>query len=189
MKHITHFICLLSISMLLFSCASQNHLELVGHYKPNTEVTKLQSAQSPKSDNELQKISSADNQQLSASAEESKPEVKSLMETIQQANQSSAINKMSSANVEKLEKKLNKLADKKLMSKPEAQLGKSSANRNKESSGAVSKVLLIILCFLLPPLAVGLAKGIGWPFWLSLILTLCFWIPGVIYALIVILGD
>ena len=53
--------------------------------------------------------------------------------------------------------------------------------------GDVNAVVLIILCFLLPPLAVYLAKGVGTPFWLDLILTLFFWIPGIIYALIVCL--
>ena len=49
-------------------------------------------------------------------------------------------------------------------------------------------VLLVILAILLPPLAVYLSQGqINTKFWISLILTLCFWIPGVIYALIVIL--
>ncbi len=50
-------------------------------------------------------------------------------------------------------------------------------------------LLLVILAILLPPLAVALHEGrINGKFWLSLILTLLFWIPGVIYALIVVLG-
>jgi uncharacterized membrane protein YqaE (UPF0057 family) len=47
---------------------------------------------------------------------------------------------------------------------------------------------MIILCFLLPPLAVGLTKGIGGAFILNLILTIVgFWVIGVIHALIVVL--
>lgn len=50
-------------------------------------------------------------------------------------------------------------------------------------------VLLAILAILLPPLAVYLHEdAINTKFWISLILTLLFWIPGVIYALIVVLG-
>ena len=50
-------------------------------------------------------------------------------------------------------------------------------------------ILLVILCFILPPLAVYLSVGsIGFEFWLSLILTLLFWVPGIIYALIVVLS-
>lgn len=43
-----------------------------------------------------------------------------------------------------------------------------------------------VLCILLPPLAVFLKFGIGTEFWISVLLTLLFWIPGVIYAFIVI---
>ena len=51
-------------------------------------------------------------------------------------------------------------------------------------------VLLAILAILLPPLAVFLYEGeINSRFWISLLLTLLFWIPGVIYALIIILGG
>ena len=39
-----------------------------------------------------------------------------------------------------------------------------------------------ILSVFLPPLAVYLEYGLRAEFWLSLILTLCFWIPGVIYS-------
>lgn len=46
---------------------------------------------------------------------------------------------------------------------------------------------LILFAILLPPLAVGLKFGIGTEFWISVLLTLLFWIPGVIYALILIL--
>lgn len=52
---------------------------------------------------------------------------------------------------------------------------------------ATSKLLLIVLSFIVPPLAVGLKNGIGGSFVLNLILTLIFWLPGVIHALIVVL--
>lgn len=50
-------------------------------------------------------------------------------------------------------------------------------------------VLLVILAILLPPLAVYLHEGeINTKFWIDLVLTLIFWVPGVIYALVVVLG-
>lgn len=49
-----------------------------------------------------------------------------------------------------------------------------------------ANILEVVLSFLLPPLAVFLHDGIGTYFWLSLILTLLFWIPGVIFALLVV---
>lgn len=51
-----------------------------------------------------------------------------------------------------------------------------------------NKALLIIFCFLLPPLAVYLSSGPGGPFILNIVLTLLgFWIVGVIHALVVTL--
>ncbi|MBO9203436.1 MULTISPECIES: YqaE/Pmp3 family membrane protein [Niastella] len=49
------------------------------------------------------------------------------------------------------------------------------------------QVLLAILAILLPPLAVYLKEGeVNSKFWISIILTLLFWIPGVIFALLVV---
>ncbi len=61
----------------------------------------------------------------------------------------------------------------------------------KAAGGEVSTntLLLVILAIILPPLAVYLHEGtVNGRFWLSLLLTLLFWLPGVIYALIVVLG-
>jgi uncharacterized membrane protein YqaE (UPF0057 family) len=50
--------------------------------------------------------------------------------------------------------------------------------------------LLLILAVLLPPLAVFLKEGqINSRFWISLLLTLLFWLPGVIYTMLVILSP
>ena len=62
----------------------------------------------------------------------------------------------------------------------------------KKSGAAPStnKLLLVILAILLPPLAVYLHQGeINNKFWISLLLTLLFFLPGVIYALLVIFGE
>jgi uncharacterized membrane protein YqaE (UPF0057 family) len=65
---------------------------------------------------------------------------------------------------------------------------KAEKNAGKEPS--TDTLLLVILAILLPPLAVYLHQGeINTKFWISLLLTILFWLPGVIYALIVILGD
>lgn len=47
-------------------------------------------------------------------------------------------------------------------------------------------VLMMILAVLIPPLAVGLTYGITDKFWISLLLTLLFYVPGMVYALIVV---
>jgi uncharacterized membrane protein YqaE (UPF0057 family) len=65
------------------------------------------------------------------------------------------------------------------------------SNESKKSdyhNGKEDLFLFIILAILLPPVCVGLWEGgFTFDFWIDLLLTFCFWIPGVIYALIVIL--
>ncbi len=51
-------------------------------------------------------------------------------------------------------------------------------------AAGVNTILLVILSFILPPLAVYLVyEALGTPFWVNLILTIIFWLPGVIHAL------
>jgi uncharacterized membrane protein YqaE (UPF0057 family) len=56
---------------------------------------------------------------------------------------------------------------------------------DRHSKGDVDGGLLVLLCILLPPLAVYLVKGMGNAFIIDLILCLFFWLPGIIYAFIV----
>ena len=50
-----------------------------------------------------------------------------------------------------------------------------------------NKLLLIIIAILLPPLAVFLKKGVGVELLISLVLTLLGYLPGILYALYLIL--
>jgi len=50
-----------------------------------------------------------------------------------------------------------------------------------------NKLLLIIVAILLPPLAVALKDGVGKSLVINIILTLLFYIPGLIHALMVVL--
>ena len=70
------------------------------------------------------------------------------------------------------------------------ELRKFKADKKAGKAAEESTVLLVILAILLPPLAVYLHEDeINTRFWISVVLTLLFWIPGVIYALIVVLSD
>ena len=64
------------------------------------------------------------------------------------------------------------------------------AEKKASSEPSTNQLLLVILAIILPPLAVYLHEGvINGKFWLDLLLTLLFFLPGVIYALIVVLGK
>ena len=69
---------------------------------------------------------------------------------------------------------------------------KANTNRNHKGyqDSEVNEVVLIILAIFIPPLAVYLYEDtITNNFWLDLILTLFFWLPGIIYAFLVIFGG
>ena len=44
----------------------------------------------------------------------------------------------------------------------------------------------IIAAILLPPLGIYLARGIGPAFWIGTVLTILFWVPGILFALAMI---
>lgn len=74
--------------------------------------------------------------------------------------------------------------------KVEEQKNQTSAEKKSKKKGGLSTdtLLLVIIAIFIPPLAVYLAEGaITTNFWINLILTLLFWLPGFIHALIVIL--
>lgn len=62
-------------------------------------------------------------------------------------------------------------------------------NKN-NADPSTNTVLLVILAIFIPPLAVYLHQGeINKHFWIDLLLTLLFFLPGMIYALVLILGN
>ncbi len=52
----------------------------------------------------------------------------------------------------------------------------------------VALIFLIILTIILPPVGVAVVYGIGREFWISLLLTILLYVPGLIYSLIKVLG-
>jgi uncharacterized membrane protein YqaE (UPF0057 family) len=44
-------------------------------------------------------------------------------------------------------------------------------------------VIRIVLALLIPPVAAFLTVGIGLHFWLNILLSIFFWVPGMIHAL------
>jgi uncharacterized membrane protein YqaE (UPF0057 family) len=70
------------------------------------------------------------------------------------------------------------------------EIRKYKADKKASSEPSTNTLLLVILAILLPPLAVYLHEGeINGKFWLDLILTLLFYVPGMVYALIVVLSK
>ncbi len=45
----------------------------------------------------------------------------------------------------------------------------------------------VIAAILLPPLGLFIARGIGPAFWIGTLLTILFWVPGMVFALVMVL--
>jgi uncharacterized membrane protein YqaE (UPF0057 family) len=87
-------------------------------------------------------------------------------------------------------KSLSKSDKKNKIKEVKKQLRDLKAQKQDNSAPSTNTALLVILAILLPPLAVYLHQGeINNKFWISLLLTLLFFLPGVIYALLVVLGE
>jgi uncharacterized membrane protein YqaE (UPF0057 family) len=87
-------------------------------------------------------------------------------------------------------KSLSKSERKDRLKEVKKQLRELKAERKASSAPSTNQTLLIILAILLPPLAVYLHQGeINNKFWISLLLTILGFLPGVIYALLVVLGE
>lgn len=84
-------------------------------------------------------------------------------------------------------KSLSKKERKKRVKEVKNQWKLFKQEKKENKSAKVEEVVLIILAILLPPLAVYLHQGeINGKFWLSLLLTFLFFLPGIIYALLVV---
>ena len=80
-------------------------------------------------------------------------------------------------------KKISKIKERFLLKR----FSKIVKRNNHFISPPEDEVLLVILAILLPPLAVYLLEGLTTNFWIDVILTLFFWLPGIIFALYLIL--
>ncbi len=86
--------------------------------------------------------------------------------------------------------KLSKKEKKERIKEVKKDIKEFKAAKKTGKAPSTNTLLLVILAILLPPLAVYLHQGeINKKFWICLLLTLLLWLPGVIYALIVILGN
>ena len=84
---------------------------------------------------------------------------------------------------------LSKKEKKQRLKEVKKQVNTFKQNQRQGKAADEQTILLVILAILLPPLAVYLHQNaINTKFWISLILTLLFWVPGVIYSLLVVLG-
>ena len=87
-------------------------------------------------------------------------------------------------------KSLSKRERKERINEAKKALKKYKQDKTAAAEPSTNTLLLVIIAILLPPLAVYLHQGeINGKFWLCLLLTLLLYVPGLIYALVLILGK
>lgn len=87
-------------------------------------------------------------------------------------------------------KNLDKQEKKSRIKDVKAEIKKFKEAKKSGADADTNLLLLVLIAILLPPLAVYLYEGeINNRFWISLILTLLGFLPGIIYALVLILGN
>lgn len=181
------FICFIAIAFIMASCGSMRKNEFAKQKytnfsrshasvkKSNSVTASVKSIQA--NVNELAVTNAFENSNVNA------PECilheSALQNTVIENGQNSVKENNNAISVN------NNLRSSLIQKKVVKQLFKKSKNEKKHSR--VDDIVLLILAILLPPLAVYLAKGIGTEFWIDILLCLLFWIPGIIYAIIVCL--
>jgi uncharacterized membrane protein YqaE (UPF0057 family) len=111
------------------------------------------------------------------------PTPDSVLTTSDEAAITSAVASFNS--LSKAEKKARLKVAKKQLKQLKSDKRKGLLSRAEE----IDQTLLIILC-LIPPLGVYLkTRELGWKFWVSLLLTLLFWLPGFVFAILVVLDE
>ena len=157
----------------LYSCAGKK----MAHFSPSSPKsyeyakTNVQSNTEPKETtfehvtqvNNLTKPVVKENYPANATKESKATETANTVELVQEAPVQAITENMSKKDIKKV-------------------LKEASSTTNDRT--AFMNILLVIFAIILPPLAVVLVDGLRGPFWLSILLTLIFWLPGFIYALI-----
>jgi len=94
------------------------------------------------------------------------------------------------ANAKKEVNSLTKSEKKARIKEAKSHLKELKAARKAGDKSRVEQIVLIILAIFIPPLAVYLHQGeVNSKFWISLVLTLLFWLPGMIYSLLVVTNS
>jgi uncharacterized membrane protein YqaE (UPF0057 family) len=97
----------------------------------------------------------------------------------------SSILAASSASSEIVKEKMEQV-NKKTLKKSLKSALKSSKKTQPDEKKGVGGALLVILAIFIPPLAVFFKRGLAGAFWINILLTLLFVLPGIIHALIVV---
>ena len=167
----------LCLSVLVFSCGPKKQIGFFSNTSDRYEVKHSPIADPNKSD-------------LGAMAEGSIDVEASSFEAVSDAQVEQNISTVPAPKAEKIESKVTtapavEAAPLKEIPRKITKEQKKEIKKALEVGAAdTNTLLLVIIAILIPPVAVALVDGLGsGPFWLSILLWLLFYVPGLIYAL------
>ncbi|WP_246850243.1 YqaE/Pmp3 family membrane protein [Rufibacter roseolus] len=199
-KILLQFVFVFLLGQFLFSCSSAEYYRFAS-VKPETYQKSVAKA-TPTEATAIEETAPATAQTITSTTEESNVAVEAepvleastkalvpvLFETRKAAVEKSAVKATKPAVVmdEKaaLETVKSKLSS---MTKAEKKAFKKEVKNSLRDAKEASDIVEILLAIFIPPLGVFLHEGeVNSRFWISLLLTLLFFLPGVIYALLVV---
>lgn len=202
-KSLLHLVVVLALGQFLFSCSSAEYYKFSPDKPEAYNTVKQKPAPAVEEVEEVEPTTIAE---IALAANEEK-EAKAAAEPILEANAKTtpAVAPRKSADVAaapvakeeiNFEKREMTVAEAEALAMAKERLSNMTKAEKKElkkevkemmrQSGSRTSVVEIILAILLPPLAVFLHDGIGTSFWINIILTLLFVLPGIIHALLVV---
>ena len=196
-RNLLNLAILLIAGQLLFACNTAKYYEFAAHKPEAYNTAKAKAA--PVSDDKAPTLSqialeAADEQainkqtepELTASIESASPAVapvKAIKPAVANASATTETDTINEAKA--LEMAKERMAT---MTKAEKKTFKNDLKEmiKQDRRASNTSIVEIILAVLIPPLAVFLHDGIGTSFWINIILTLLFIVPGIIHALLVV---
>jgi uncharacterized membrane protein YqaE (UPF0057 family) len=179
--HLRNAVLILALGFT--SCSRNYHVEYSGHYKPRNKMDVSASAQQE----EPVKLPAPAMESLTASVNE-EPALQRI-ELPKQANYTMH-HQVFSSNTASTGQKGVKSEKRSSVGQTHTDYFSTEGNRQglKRASSNDSKALYCLLAIFIPPLAVALWEdGITAHFWWDCVFTLLFWVPGIIYAWIIII--
>lgn len=164
-------------TLFLFSCSTSNKLSKRSFGGGWEEAVATKTVESPavKIESNVAETNTQAESEINATATENKVRIESTQVATAHSHVAAQPSKVKTGLKTKLAQKI--------IAKQAQKIAQQSNNNNEVDN----KVLLVILAILLPWLAVLLYKGVGTEFWISLLLWFLFVLPGIIYALLVVL--
>ena len=200
MKSLLNLFVVLMAGQLLFACSTARYYEFAAHKPEAFNSAKGKTATKAEKVEKEKKAATLSHIALEAAAAKEAKEAKKTTEPVLEAKAGKTVSvtlpepavreEISAPETETItEAEALAMAKERIANMTKAEkkeLKKELKEAIKQDRVTGTNILEIVLAIFIPPLAVFLHDGIGTSFWINIILTLLFFIPGIIHALLVV---